>query len=371
VDNVKALVNLVLARGMIGREKVGIMPIRGHSGVQGGGECGVDPGKFCGGFPINDESCRRFEKLWGCEHLPREVGMRTFEMLHAAHEGRLDVLYNIGGNLLHTMPDTEFMQTALERVGCRVHQDIVFNKSTLLEPGEVVVVLPAKTRYEQEGGGTSTSTERRIRFSPEVHGPRIEGTKAEWRILCELAGHVRPELAAAFAYEDGQAIRDEMDETMPIYKGIRDLWKEGQHIQWGGAYLLADGVCANMPDGRAAFTRVALPESGVPDGQFMLMTRRGKQFNSIVHRRHDGMTGGDRDDLFFNGADARRLGLSEGDRVRLSNELGTFEGTCRVRSMAARCIAAHWPEANVLITRRMDEVSGEPDYNALVTVEKL
>ncbi len=412
VDNVKALVNLVLARGMIGREKCGIMPIRGHSGVQGGGECGVDPAKFCGGFPVNDENCRRFEELWGrpagracragrdstdapepieslpiefnCQatqvppgrrdlpgRLPREHGLRTMEMLHAAHEGRLDVLYNIGGNLLRTMPDTRYMQEALERVKCRVHQDIVFNESALLDPGEVAVILPAKTRYEQEGGGTSTSTERRVRFSPEIPGPRIGETKAEWRILCELAAAVEPELAPAFAYADAQAIRDEMDEAMPIYRGIKDLRQEGDSLQWGGPFLLAGGVCPGMPDGRAAFTCVDVPESEIPNGHFRLTTRRGKQFNSIVQQAHDSVGNGHREDLFFNADDARELGLAEGSRVRLRNELGQFEGVCRIRRMAPRCIAAYWPEANVLISRRMDPVSGEPDYNAYVTVAKL
>src|SRR4029077_9079485 len=65
VDNVKALVNLALARGMLGREKCGVLPIRGHSGVQGGGECGVDPDKYPGGFEVaNAEDRRRFETLW-------------------------------------------------------------------------------------------------------------------------------------------------------------------------------------------------------------------------------------------------------------------------------------------------------------------
>ena len=370
VDNVKALVNLVLARGNIGREKCGIMPIRGHSGVQGGGECGVDPGKFCGGFPINDDNCKRFEQLWGCEHLPREHGMRTFEMLHAAHDGQLDVLYNVGGNLLHTMPDTDYMQTALERVKLRVHQDIVFNESTLLDAGETVLVLPAKTRYEQQGGGTSTSTERRVRYSPEIPGPRIADAKEEWRIFAELAQHCMPNGARSFAYKDGQDIREDMDRTMPVYKGIAELKEEGQHFQWGGPFLLKDGVCDNMPDGKGRFTVVPLPDSEIPAGKFLLMTRRGKQFNSIVHKGHDILANGWREDLFFNPDDAAELNVRDGDRVQLTNETGTFEGTCRIRSMASRCIAAYWPEVNVLIPRRMDEVSGEPDYNAVVEVRR-
>jgi predicted molibdopterin-dependent oxidoreductase YjgC len=210
-----------------------------------------------------------------------------------------------------------------------------------------------------------------VRFSPEIPGPRIEGTRAEWRILCELAAHVRPDLAKAFGYENAQAIRDEMEATMPVYKGIKDLREEGQHFQWGGPYLLADGVCDNMPDGRGAFSKIDLPDNVIPDGKFMLMTRRGKQFNSIVQKQHDTLAGGMRDDLFFNAEDAASLGLNESDRVRLRSEVGTMDGVCRVRSMSRGCVAAYWPEANVLITRRMDEVSGEPDYNAIVSVDKL
>jgi len=179
------------------------------------------------------------------------------------------------------------------------------------------------------------------------------------------------QLAKAFAYPDAQAIRNEMDAATPIYQGIKDLRKEGDHFQWGGPFLLKDGVCPGMPEGRAAFTCVPLPEHDVPDGQFRLTTRRGKQFNSIVQRTHDTLANGVREDLFFNADDAQSLGLTEGARVRLSNDLGRFEGVCRIRRMAPHCIAAYWPEANVLIARRMDPVSGEPDYNAYVTVEKL
>src|SRR5882672_4926639 len=88
VDNVKAVVNLALSRGMLGRDKCGIMPIRGHSGVQGGGECGAEPDKFPGGFPVNDESARRFSNLWR-HPLPSKPGLRVPEMIEAASNGEL------------------------------------------------------------------------------------------------------------------------------------------------------------------------------------------------------------------------------------------------------------------------------------------
>ena len=130
VDNVKAIVNLALSRGMLGRDKCGIMPIRGHSGVQGGGECGAEPDKFPGGFPVNDESARRFSNLWR-HPVPSRPGLRVPEMIEAASRGELNFLYSIGGNLLETMPDRNFIARALERIAVRVHQDIVLNLSLI------------------------------------------------------------------------------------------------------------------------------------------------------------------------------------------------------------------------------------------------
>src|SRR3990167_9369205 len=133
VDNVKAIVNLALARGMLGREKCGIMPIRGHSGVQGGGECGSEPDRFPGSFQVNEENARRFSNLWR-HPLTSTPGLRVPEMIEAAHKGEMELLYSIGGNLLETMPDRRFVASALAQVEVRIHQDIVLNSSMLIDP---------------------------------------------------------------------------------------------------------------------------------------------------------------------------------------------------------------------------------------------
>ena len=94
-------------------------------------------------------------------------------MVDAARLGDLDVLWSSGGNFLDVLPAPDITRTALTRAALRIHQDIVLTHQMLVEPGEVVVLLPAATRYEQEGGGTSTTTERRVAFSPEIPGPRV------------------------------------------------------------------------------------------------------------------------------------------------------------------------------------------------------
>ena len=208
VENVKALVNLALSRGMVGRERCGLMPIRGHSGVQGGAEMGAVPWQLPGGTPINDESARKFEDMWGF-NVPSWRGLSSVEAIDAAHNGDIDVLYSVGGNFLETLPEPQFVAEALESVPLRVHQDIVVTAQMLLEPADTVVLLPAQTRYEQRGGGTETSTERRIYYSPEIPGRRIGESRAEFDIFADVAKRVWPEKAHLVHFQDSQAIRDE------------------------------------------------------------------------------------------------------------------------------------------------------------------
>jgi len=370
VDNVKAVVNLALARGMLGREKCGIMPIRGHSGVQGGGECGVDPDKYPGGFLVADEQDRRrFETLWR-HPLPAWRGHRTLQMLEAAHRGEIDFFYSLGGNLLETLPDTAYMNDALSRVKLRLHQDIVLNTSSLL-PGQTVIVLPAQTRYETPGGGTATSTERRIRFTPEIEGPRIAEAWPEWRIPVAVAAAARPELGPLLAWSGPPEIREEMARAMPLYAGIETLEREGQWVQWGGERLFADGF-ARMPGSRARFSPVPIPRVEIPPGWFYLTTRRGKQFNSIHHGDRDFLMGSKgRRDVLIHAEDAERIGVRNGEEIRLRSDFAEWVGIARLAPMKPRHLQAYWPEVNVLIPRRFDPVSGEPDYNVLVTAEPI
>ena len=268
VNNVRAVVNLALARGMLGRLKCGIMPIRGHSGVQGGGECGAEPDKFPGGFAVNDENARRFSNLWR-HPVPSNPGLRVPQMIAAAHQGEVKFLYSIGGNLLETMPDQNFVADALQKVPVRVHQDILLNSSMLLDPEEIVLILPSQTRYEQRSGGTSTSTERRIRFTPEIPGHPIGESLPEWEIPAIIGRKSMPNGDLLFPFSDTQSIREEMGRVMPIYQGVEKLKQEGDHLQWGGPFLFKNGQFSAMPDGRALFTVLDPPDRTAPRINFI------------------------------------------------------------------------------------------------------
>ncbi|HEX9787289.1 MAG TPA: molybdopterin-dependent oxidoreductase [Candidatus Binatia bacterium] len=264
VDNIKAVVNLALARGMLGRDKCGIMPIRGHGGVQGGGECGSEPDKFPGGFAVSDDSARRFSNLWH-HPVPSKPGLKVPDMIEAARAGRIKFLYSVGGNWLETMPDPSRVTEALGRVSMRVHQDIVLNPSMLVDADEAVILLPGQTRYEQRSGGTSTSTERRIRFTPEIPGHRVGDTLPDWEIPLLIGRKAMPNGDKLFPFNDTQAIREEMSRVMPIYQGIEKLTQEGDQLQWGGPQLYKDGF-TTMPENRAMFTALDPPDCRPGEG---------------------------------------------------------------------------------------------------------
>ena len=367
-DNVRAIVNLGLARGFVGREGCGLMPIRGHSGVQGGAEVGCYATSFPGGREVNAENAAKLGAEWGFE-VPHERGRTAPEMLDAAARGELDVLLSDGGNFLDVLPDPVATEEALRRIPLRVHMDIVTSSQMLVEPGDAVLLLPATTRYEIPGGVTETTTERRIVLSPEIPGPRIGEARPEWEVLLELARRVRPELASRLSYAGTPELRQEIARVVPLYAGIEDLREGGDSIQYGGR-LLCQGQRFDTADGRARFVPVEIPEPAPRNGRFRLSTRRGKQFNSMVQERRDSLTGAAREAILMSAVDAERLGVGKGDAVVLRSTVGELRGRVRIAPIAPGNLQVHWPEGNVLVGdgRRSPE-AGIPDYNAWVTVE--
>jgi anaerobic selenocysteine-containing dehydrogenase len=274
----------------------------------------------------------------------------------------------------------------MARVPLRVHQDVVLTDQMLIpSAGGEVILLPAKTRYEQDDGGTETTTERRIAFSPEI--PRQVGeARAEWRILRELALAVDPDRGGLLGCENGQHMREEIARVVNSYAGVQHLRNTGDAVQYGGPHL-----CANWkfptPDGKAHFRAVPLPptpdsdeslptdpnqKSQIANQTFLLTTRRGKQFNTLIYAEVDPLNGAGRDAVLMNPDDAATLHLIHGDRVALLNATGRFEGRVFLAPLARGNLQIHWPEGNVLIRRGVtDPAGGVPDYNARVIVERM
>ncbi len=371
-DAVRMIVNLGLSKGYVGRDKCGLMPIRGHSGVQGGAEMGAYATGFPGGRRIDERQSAEMSALYGFD-VPSAPGLQATEMIEAAADGNLDLLYCVGGNFVQNLPQPDYVERAMANVPLRVHQDIFLTRQLFVEPssaGGAVLLLPARTRYEQEGGGTQTSTERRVMFSPEIRR-QVGEARSEWRILRDLAVAVDPERAAGFGCEDGPAIREEIARVVPAYDGIQHFSATGDVIQYGGPHLCAGGAFPTA-DGKAAFSTVTLPEARRRDGWFTVSTRRGRQFNSLIYAQVDPATSAARDAVLMNPEDAAALGLRNHQAVELSNDEGVFRGRVIFAPIARGDLQVHYPEGNVLIPRGVvDEGGGVPDYNARVRVAAL
>jgi len=252
-------------------------------------------------------------------------------------------------------------------------------------------LLPAKTRYEQDDGGTETSTERRIMFSPQIQR-QVGEARAEWKIVREIAAAAYPERAHLLGCESGWKLRQEMARVVPFYDGVENLKQTGDAFQYGGRHLCA-GWKFPTADGRAHFRAVPLPEAGdvvlnvpgagtefqqrraedgAPHPTFTVTTRRGKQFNSLVYAEVDPINGAPRDAVLMNPEDAAALGLVQSDPIALTNQLGRVAGRVFFAPMARGNLQIHWPEGNIIIRRAVtDPTGGVPDYNARVKVEKL
>ncbi|WP_396625221.1 FdhF/YdeP family oxidoreductase [Luteitalea sp.] len=374
VQTVAALLNVGLARGLPGRPKRGLVPIRGHSGVQGGAEMGC--------VPSMDAATRaRWQAVWGVD-VPDAAGWTTAEMIEHAAGGDVDLFWIVGGNFLETLPDEARTRAALRRPRLRVHQDIVLSSGMLADSDGDVLILPATTRYESPGGGTETSTERRVIYSPEVTGRRVGSARPEWQVMGEAVARAFPDRATHVRFASAAAIRNEIARAVPLYGGIERLAAKGDQFQWGGPTLYADGRFATA-DGKARFapldtTRpahaavVAMDSMADTSRAFRVSTRRGKQFNSMIQREVDPLTGAHRDEILVSATDLARLGLRDGAPVRLRAQAGSYEGRLKAAPILPGNLEVHWPEGNMLLSSSaIDHQSMEPDYNAVVTLEPL
>ena len=233
----------------------------------------------------------------------------------------------------------------------------------------MLVLLPAQTRYEQTGGGTSTNTERRIRFSPEIPGRRIGEAVAEWEIPARLGRAMGRE--EAFAFPTSQSVRERDGTADAAVPGHRGPLAGGTVGAVGRRAARGERALRDPGRPRAFHRGAGSPAWRSPEGHFFLASRRGKQFNSITYGPKDGVTRAkSRKAIFFAPEDANRLGLKQGEAVVLSSTLGTMQGEVELGPCRPGHLQAFWPECNVLVGRKYDPVSGEPDYNAFVRVAK-
>ncbi len=365
VQNVQAIANLALLRGMVGRPHCGLLPIRGHSNVQGIGSVGVSP-------KLKQAIFERMESYFQVT-LPTQSGLDTLACLEAADAGRLRAGVCLGGNLFGASPDAAFAAGALAKLDLLVYLNTTLNTGHAHGLAAETIILPVLARDEEPQPTTQESMFNFVRLSDG--GPaRHEGPRAEVAMIAELAKRVLDGQTPINwrSMQDTSRIRQAIAATVSGFEKIGEIDRTRREFAIAGRVLHQPQF--PTASGRAKLHAHELPELLGGDGQLRLMTVRSEgQFNTVVYEEEDLYRGQDRRDvILLHPSDVRRFGLRENQRVTVRSEAGALQGIL-VRPFEAikpGNALMYYPEANVLVPRHADALSKTPAFKAVpVTLE--
>ncbi len=362
VQNVQAIANLALCRGMVGRPHCGLMPIRGHSNVQGIGSVGVTPKLKS---QIFDALQDRFQLS-----LPTSVGKDTLACMESANRKEIDVGFCLGGNLYGSNPDSHFAAQSLSQLQMNVMLSTTMNTGHVFGLAEETYVLPVLARDEEPEPTTQESMFNYVRLSDG--GPRrLPGPRSEIEVIADIAQRVDPQAGTIDWAEmkQTQTIRKWIGSVVPGYEKIAEIGETKEEFQIGGRTFHQPRF--STPDGRAVMHVHSLPElRGSEAGQLRLMTVRSEgQFNTVVYEEEDLYRNQDRRDvILLHPDDLSRLGLVHDQLVTVSSETGAMHNILARGFDAIRPGNAlmYYPEANVLVARHADPDSHTPAFKGVV-----
>jgi molybdopterin-dependent oxidoreductase alpha subunit len=365
VENVQMIANLALMRGMVGRPRTGLLPLRGHSNVQGMGSMGVVPN-------LKPAVRERIERTFDVT-LPAGDGLDTLDSLAAAEAGRIRFAWCLGGNLFGSNPDAASATRALANVDKVVYLSTTLNTGHVHGRGKETIILPVLARDEEPEATSQESMFNYVRLSDGGPG-RYEGPRSEVELVTEIAGRVLGDTTPLdwSQLRDHRRIREAIGEVIPGYEALGVIDDTRREFQIGGRTFHEPRFATDT--GHARFHDVDLPEVRPnPDGRLRLMTVRSEgQFNTVVYEDHDIYRGQERRDvIMLNPADIARLGLEIDQIVTVRSDSGSLDNI-RVREIDIRCGNAvmYFPEANAVVPRQADPRSGTPPFkNTTITIE--
>lgn len=365
-DAVKSCANLSMLCGNVGIESGGVNPLRGQNNVQGACDMGALPNVFSGYQQVaNDDARAKFEKAWNVT-LPAKPGLTIMEMMNGAHDGTIKALYIMGENPMLSDPDLTHVEASLKNLDLFVVQDIF-----LTETAEYAhVVLPSACFAEKDG--TFSNTERRVqRIRKAVPAPGE--AKADWQIIAELAS----KMGYAMNVASAEDIMKEINAMTPSYAGITYDRIEGVGIQWpcpneehpGTKYLHKD----KFSRGLGLFSEIEYrPSEELPDDEYPFVLTTGRVLyhfhTATMSRRNEGLVERYPESLVeINPADAEKLGIKDGDMVKVTSRRGsvTAKATVIERSpMGTVFMNFHFREAavNLLTNPVLDPIGKIPEY---------
>ena len=383
-DNVFALINLALLTGHVGRYGSGLVPLRGQNNVQGGGDMGAIPNKLPGFQDVaTDMDARaRFERAWGVQ-LPPKAGWHLSLMFEAMERGELTSCYIVGENPVQSEADGDRTARLLGGLEHLVVQDIFLTKTAELAD----VVLPATATWA-ESQGTVTSSERRVQRVRRALDPPA-GARDDIEIICDLARR----LGDDWGHPSAEEVWDELRSLSPMHAGMSYARLEDLGgIQWPcpderhpGERFLHGRLWEEDPDRRgppAPFTPVEFePPVDQLSEEFPIRLTTGRRLDSF----NTGVQSGRYrspirrpETLNLSPEDVARLGLSEGERVRVTSRRAAVEAPVHVDPTLRPGLAfmtLHFPDevaTNRLTLDAWDPKSGTAEFKATaIRVEKL
>ncbi len=366
-DNVKALANLAMCCGNVGIANAGVNPLRGQNNVQGACDMGGLPNVFSGYQPVGDPQVReKMAKAWGVSRLPKNPGLTLMEMMQGALEGKIKGMFIMGENPMMSDPDLHHVEEALRRLDFLVVQDIF-----LTETGRLAHVVLSGASFAEKDG-TFTNTERRVQRVRKAVDPPGQA-RQDWEIICDLSSR----MGMAMSYEGPEEIMEEIRAVTPSYGGITYSRIEKVGLQWPCPTLDHPGTPFLHKDrftrGRGLFHPVEYrPEPEEPDEEFPLCLSTGRilyhYHGGSMTRRSVGLAErAPTCEVEISPEDAEKLGIENGNRVRIRSRRGQIEAVARVTEKAVQgtvFVPFHFAEAaaNLLTHSHLDPVSKIPGY---------
>lgn len=366
VENVQAIANFAMARGMLGRPGAGLLPLRGHSNVQGIGSMGVTPVLKQAVF---DELQRTFDIK-----LPIAPGMDTLECMERAATGDVKLAFCLGGNLFGSNPDAAFASSALGKVDTVIYLNTTLNTGHVHGRGRETIILPVLARDEEPQQTTQESMFNYVRLS-DGGPPRHDGPRAEIDIIASIAEQLFEGGGGPIDWSSMrqyQTIRHAIAKIIPGYEKIGEIDESQKEFHITGRTFHEPVFPTDT--GRAKFHIVAIPDDGgFTHNELRLMTIRSEgQFNTVVYEEEDLYRGQDRRDvILMNDRDIQRLGLRNDQRVTVRSNCGALTNVLvRPFDIAPGNAAMYYPEANVLVPKTADPKSKTPAFkNIRVSIE--
>ena len=332
VENVQAIANLAMARGMLGRPGCGLMPIRGHSNVQGIGSVGVTP-------KLKDAIFSSLQSQFGVQ-LPTTDGMDTLQCMEAAAAGDVKAGFCLGGNLFGSNPDANFAGQSLTNLEFNVMLNTTMNTGHAHGLAKDTIVLPVLARDEEPEPTTQESMFNYVRLSDG--GPRrLPGPRAEIEIIAAIGQRIAKDKPGMDwdAMKQTRALRNWIGSVVPGYEKIKEIDDTKKEFQIEGRTFHTPKF--GTDDGRAVMHTHSFPDLlGRDDRELRMMTVRSEgQFNTVVYEEEDLYRNQDRRDvILMHPDDLKRLGLHHDQRVTVISDTGRLETYWRAatkRSAAA------------------------------------